>query len=104
MLSHAEGVTIDEVVAATGGLPHTTRAALTGLRKRGYALNSDRTDRTRGSIYRIAAALPSASSSGLVVVAETTIAGDEKRAAPPLTSRSRRRAARPDAVVAGSNG
>ncbi len=56
MLSRAEGATIDELVTATGWLPHTTRAALTGLRKRGYALTSDRSDRTRGSIYRIVAA------------------------------------------------
>ncbi len=70
MLSRAEGATIDEVVTATGWLPHTTRAALTGLRKRGYALTSDRTDRTRGSIYRIAAAPPSGSSPDLGVVAE----------------------------------
>ena len=34
--------TIDEIVAATGWLPHTARAALTGLRKRGYAIASDR--------------------------------------------------------------
>jgi hypothetical protein len=58
-LSRSEGTTIDELIAATGWLPHTTRAALTGLRKRGYALISDRSDRTRGSIYRI---LPLASS------------------------------------------
>ena len=31
-----------ELVAATGWLPHTTRAALTGLRKRGYAVGIDR--------------------------------------------------------------
>ena len=101
MLSRAEGVTIDELVAATGWLPHTTRAALTGLRKRGYALTSDRTDRTRASIYRIAAAPPSGSSPDLGVVAETTIADDEKRTAPAPTPRTRRRAATPNAVVAG---
>ena len=33
-----DGATLDEVVAATGWLPHTFRAALTGLRKRGYAI------------------------------------------------------------------
>jgi hypothetical protein len=32
------------MVAATGWLPHTTRAALTGLRKKGYAIDSDKID------------------------------------------------------------
>jgi len=40
-------------VAATGWLAHTTRAALTGLRKRGYAVAIDRSDDKRGSFYRI---------------------------------------------------
>ena len=30
------GATLDDLVEATGWLPHTTRAALTGLRKKGY--------------------------------------------------------------------
>src|SRR5271166_2188930 len=34
-------------------LPHTMRAALTGLRKRGYAVGIDRADKARGSVYRI---------------------------------------------------
>ena len=32
------GATLEELIAATNWLPHTTRAALTGLRKRGYAV------------------------------------------------------------------
>jgi hypothetical protein len=36
-----------------GWMPHTTRAVLTGLRKRGYALTLDRSDAERGSAYRI---------------------------------------------------
>ena len=51
-----KGATIDEIVAATGWLPHTARAALTGLRKRGYAIVTDRSDRARGTVYRIAPA------------------------------------------------
>src|SRR5208337_2393059 len=47
------GATIDELIDATGWLPHTTRAALTGLRKRGFALAIDRSEKKRGSIYRI---------------------------------------------------
>jgi len=31
-------------VAATGWLPHTTRAALTGLRKKGHAIARDRVE------------------------------------------------------------
>lgn len=38
LLDRAEGAGIDELTAATGWLPHTTRAALTGLRKRGMTL------------------------------------------------------------------
>ena len=56
MLEGEHGATVAQLVAATGWLPHTTRAALTGLRKRGYTLTSDRSDRTRGSIYRIVSA------------------------------------------------
>ena len=38
MISKPEGATIDALIDATGWLPHTTRAALTGLRKRGFAI------------------------------------------------------------------
>lgn len=51
-LRHHRGATIDELIAATNWLPHTTRAALTGLRKRGYAIERIRLEGiTR---YRIA--------------------------------------------------
>jgi hypothetical protein len=46
------GATLNEMVAATGWLPHTTRAALTGLKKRGYAVRSDKVDGVR--TYRAA--------------------------------------------------
>jgi len=39
------GATLDELVASTGWLPHTTRAALTGLRKRGFTIAIDRSDK-----------------------------------------------------------
>ena len=42
-----EGATLDQMIAATGWLPHTTRAALTGLRKKGYAISSDKVDGVR---------------------------------------------------------
>jgi hypothetical protein len=55
-----KGATLDELIAATDWLPHTTRAALTGLRKRGYAI-----ERTRGEdkITRYRATLPEGSAS-----------------------------------------
>lgn len=54
MLRTSEGVTIAEMAEAMGWLLHTTRAVLTGLRKRGYLLTLDRSDAERGSAYRIA--------------------------------------------------
>ena len=42
-----EGATLDQMIAATGWLPHTTRAALTGLRKAGYVIDSDKVDGVR---------------------------------------------------------
>jgi len=44
LLLRDEGATLGQMVAATGWLPHTTRAALTGLRKKGYAIDSDKID------------------------------------------------------------
>ena len=52
LLERDRGATLAELIAATGWLAHTTRAALTGLRKRGYAVAIDRSDDTRGSVYR----------------------------------------------------
>jgi hypothetical protein len=54
LLRRPEGVTLAQLVEATGWLPHTTRAALTGLRKKGHAIIKDKADGlTR---YTIAAA------------------------------------------------
>lgn len=47
LLLRDSGATLDEMIAATGWLPHTTRAALTGLKKKGYALSSDKVDGVR---------------------------------------------------------
>jgi uncharacterized protein DUF3489 len=55
LLERDHGATMEELIAATGWLAHTTRAALTGLRKRGYAVAIDRSDDKRGSFYRIPA-------------------------------------------------
>jgi hypothetical protein len=76
MLAGDKGATVDELVAATGWLPHTTRAALTGLRKRGYALTSNRPDRTRGSIYRIVPARSSDEATEAVAAAGGAVTRD----------------------------
>lgn len=47
LLLRDEGATLDQMVAATGWLPHTTRAALTGLKKLGYGIDSDKIDGVR---------------------------------------------------------
>lgn len=44
MLEREGGATIQEIVDATGWLPHTTRAALTGLRKRGWQIEGTKED------------------------------------------------------------
>jgi hypothetical protein len=52
LLRRAGGATIVDLTQATGWLPHTARAALTGLRKRGYAVIRERIG-ARDSAYRI---------------------------------------------------
>jgi len=51
-LSAEAGATIGELMSATGWLEHTTRAALTGLRRRGYSLSLTRRERDGASVYR----------------------------------------------------
>ncbi|MGE0775292.1 MAG: DUF3489 domain-containing protein [Sphingomonadaceae bacterium] len=51
LLQRQEGATLDEIVAATGWLPHTTRAALTGLRKKGHLIAKER--RNDVTCYRV---------------------------------------------------
>lgn len=53
MLSATDGASLDALIAATGWLPHTTRAVLTGLRKKGFALERARQDGV--TTYRITA-------------------------------------------------
>jgi hypothetical protein len=55
MLCAKGGATLDTLVDATGWLPHTTRAALTGLRKRGFAIEGTR-EEGADSTYRIVSA------------------------------------------------
>jgi hypothetical protein len=55
LLGRADGATIVDLTQAMGWLPHTTRAALTGLRKRGYAVIRERIG-VGDSVYRISEA------------------------------------------------
>lgn len=54
LLQRPDGATMPELIEATGWLPHTTRAALTGLRKKGHAI--ERSKRDDATCYRIAIA------------------------------------------------
>lgn len=56
LLQADEGASLAKLVAVTDWQPHTTRAALTGLRKRGYLIANDKVvdaDGARRSVYRI---------------------------------------------------
>ncbi len=52
LLRRSEGATILALTEATGWLPHTTRAAITGVRKRGYSVVRERSEEG-GSVYRL---------------------------------------------------
>lgn len=54
LLRRTQGATLAELVGATGWLPHTTRAALTGLKKKGHAIA--KTKRDEVTCYQIAGA------------------------------------------------
>jgi Protein of unknown function (DUF3489) len=53
MLSSGPGATVGDLMSETGWLEHSTRAALTGLRRRGYQLSLTRGERDGASVYRI---------------------------------------------------
>lgn len=52
LLTRPQGATREQMVEATGWLPHTARAALTGLKKKGYEVTSVKADGVR--TYRAA--------------------------------------------------
>lgn len=54
MLERDDGATLAELMTATGWLPHTTRAALTVLRKKSHQI--DNSKRGEETAYRIASA------------------------------------------------
>ena len=76
MLRRSEGATIQNLIEATGWLAHTTRAALTGLRKRGYAVARERIDGA-ASVYRIAGA-PAVGGDRLLAQAEASEGHDRE--------------------------
>ena len=78
MLRRSQGATIGDLTAATGWLPHTTRAAITGLRNRGYSVIRERIE-DGGSAYRISDA-PSGGSDALVSSPETALVRRRGRA------------------------
>jgi hypothetical protein len=47
LLARTEGATLEQMVEATGWLPHTTRAALTGLKKKGRPFTSSKANGVR---------------------------------------------------------
>lgn len=51
LLTRREGATLDQMIKATGWQPHTTRAALTGLKKKGFEVTSSKVDGVR--TYRV---------------------------------------------------
>src|SRR5829696_1429853 len=55
LMQGVTGATLNDMVEATGWLPHTTRAALTGLRHKGYAIARGRNAKAE-TVYRIDAA------------------------------------------------
>lgn len=52
LLRRSEGATLGEIIEATGWQPHSARAVLTGLRKKGHML--EKTRREDMTCYRIA--------------------------------------------------
>ena len=52
LLSSVGGATLDEMSALAGWLPHSTRSFMTGLKKKGHVIDSDKVDGKRR--YRIA--------------------------------------------------
>jgi hypothetical protein len=44
LLRCGQGATLAELVGTTGWLPHTTRAALTGLKKKGHVIAKAKVD------------------------------------------------------------
>ena len=55
LLQRRNGATLEELIKATGWQPHTTRAALAGLRKRSLLVQREKAEAGGASRYRVAA-------------------------------------------------
>jgi hypothetical protein len=53
LLRRPDGASIEEMVDALGWLPHTARAALTGLKKKGHAIVRDKAGSV--TVYKVSA-------------------------------------------------
>ena len=53
LLRRPDGASIEEMVEALGWLPHTARAALTGLKKKGHAVVRDKAGSV--TVYKLSA-------------------------------------------------
>lgn len=53
MLSRKTGANVSTISEKLGWLPHTTRAALTGLRKAGFEISAEKPGNGQPSQYRI---------------------------------------------------
>jgi Protein of unknown function (DUF3489) len=53
LMQRKMGASLDEMIEATGWLPHTTRAALTGLRHQGHAIAKSKNE-AGTTVYRLA--------------------------------------------------
>jgi hypothetical protein len=76
LLRRLDGASIFQLTEATGWLPHTARAALTGLRKRGYAVVRERVG-VGDSVYRISG--EAADGEDRIVKTDAASAHDDKR-------------------------
>ncbi|MCB4803399.1 hypothetical protein QO001_003060 [Methylobacterium brachiatum] len=79
LLRRPEGADLQMLAAATGWLPHTTRAALTGLRRKGHAIHVRKREADGRTVYRIETTAESASG--------PTSASSEAAPATPVASR-----------------
>jgi hypothetical protein len=53
LLQRPKGATLEELIAAAGWLPHTTRAALSILRRAGMAIERSPREADKPSVYRM---------------------------------------------------
>jgi hypothetical protein len=79
LLRRSEGATILALTEVTGWLPHTTRAAITGVRKRGYSVVLERSGEG-ASVYRLSNPTIEAAPTGAEFGEKTTAPRREAKA------------------------